>query len=65
VCHCLIKKKSVTSLWADNGLLILYLLGNVRPLSTLFLAADNNYAADKDENKAYKVANGDDSIHSA
>jgi hypothetical protein len=60
-----LKKKSVTCLGADNGLFVLNLLGKVRPLSTLFLAAGKNYSADEYENKANKVANGDDFVHGA
>jgi hypothetical protein len=60
-----LKKNPLPVSGADNGLLIFNLLGKVRPLSTLFLAADNNYSADEYENKANKVANGDDFIHSA
>jgi len=58
-----LKKKSVTSVGADNGLFVLiYLLksGHYQPF---FLAAGNNYSDDEYENKANKVANGDDTVH--
>jgi hypothetical protein len=50
------KKKSVTSCGADNGF---FLEDLIRPLSTPCPPADNNKAADKYQNQANKVGNGD------
>ncbi|MGD2186758.1 MAG: hypothetical protein PVI71_11555 [Desulfobacterales bacterium] len=56
------KKKTVTGPEADNGFYF-DLNDTVRPLSTLLLAAEDNYSADEYDNKANKVANGDNFIH--
>ena len=59
-----LKKNPLSALGADNGFFDFNLLAKVRPLSTPLLVADANYAGDEYQNKANKVANGDDFIHS-